>query len=194
VSKSLGDRLKELRKERGLSQKELAEELKIGRSAVGLYEINARKPDPETITLFADYFDVSTDWLLGRDIFLERGMYLKFGTRLRELREQKGITQEELGNIINQKKANISKYENGKLEPSLGTLDAIADYFGGSTDWLLGRDIFLERMKDKLPEVPGVKVKYVKFIEKYEKMGLSEERLEQLAKIITEAAEEYKTK
>ena len=61
-----GDRLKTLRTEKGLIQKELAELLKVSPSTVGMYERNQRDPDTETIRFLADYFDVSADFLLGR--------------------------------------------------------------------------------------------------------------------------------
>jgi len=62
-----------------------------------------------------------------------------FSERLRFLREEKGITQQELGNHIDLTKANISKYENGKLEPSIDMLNRIAEFFGVSSDYLVGR-------------------------------------------------------
>ena len=40
-------------------------------------------------------------------------------TRIKELRIAKGVTQEELAKVLNVKKAAISKYENGRIEPSL---------------------------------------------------------------------------
>jgi len=61
-----GDRLKILRTEKGLIQKELAELLKVSPSTVGMYERNQRDPDTETIRFLADYFDVSADFLLCR--------------------------------------------------------------------------------------------------------------------------------
>lgn len=64
---------------------------------------------------------------------------MKFGERLRQLREEKGLSQEQLGKILHQRKSNISKYENGKLEPSLNTIKAIADFFNVSLDYLFGR-------------------------------------------------------
>ena len=57
------------------------------------------------------------------------------GKRLRELREREGLTQEELGKIINQKKSNISKYENGKLQPSLETIESLLGFFGVSPNY-----------------------------------------------------------
>ena len=58
--------LKSLRSSRGLTQDELAKQLKISRSTIGMYEKGARQPDFETLELIADYFNVDTDYLLGR--------------------------------------------------------------------------------------------------------------------------------
>ena len=58
--------LKSLRTSHGLTQDELAKSLKISRSAIGMYEKGAREPDYETLELIADYFNVDTDYLLGR--------------------------------------------------------------------------------------------------------------------------------
>lgn len=64
---------------------------------------------------------------------------MDFGRRLRELREAMNLTQEELGKLVKQTKANISKYETGKLQPNLRVLIFFADYFGVPVDYLLGR-------------------------------------------------------
>ena len=61
------------------------------------------------------------------------------GSRIRELREERGLTQEELGKILNLTKGNVSKYESSKLEPNIETIKLIANYFKVSTDYLLGR-------------------------------------------------------
>lgn len=63
---------------------------------------------------------------------------MKFGDRLRCLRQENDLTQEELGRRINKKKANISKYENGKLQPDLDTINVLAKFFNVTTDYLLG--------------------------------------------------------
>lgn len=59
-------RLKELRKEKGLTQIELAKLLNVSDRSVGFYETGERDPDTETLTKLANYFDVSIDYLLGR--------------------------------------------------------------------------------------------------------------------------------
>ena len=58
--------LKSLRVAKGLTQDELSKQLNISRSTIGMYEKGAREPDFETLELIADYFNVDTDYLLGR--------------------------------------------------------------------------------------------------------------------------------
>lgn len=58
--------LKSLRATKGLTQDELSKQLNISRSTIGMYEKGAREPDFETLELIADYFNVDTDYLLGR--------------------------------------------------------------------------------------------------------------------------------
>lgn len=60
-------RLKALRTDKGLSQKEMAEYLGISQPAYANYERQAREADYETLKKLADYFNVTTDYLLGRE-------------------------------------------------------------------------------------------------------------------------------
>jgi len=64
--------------------------------------------------------------------------YCDFGIILRELRKSRGLTQSELGGSIGLSKAVISKYENGMGYPNFDVLIQIADYFGVTTDYMLG--------------------------------------------------------
>ena len=61
----LKDRLKELRNEKGFLQKDIAKYLNISTSAYGYYEQGKRIPDSETIKLLSNFFNVSSDYLLG---------------------------------------------------------------------------------------------------------------------------------
>ena len=63
---SIGDRIAELRKNAQMSQFQLAKVLGIGTSTLGMYETDKRKPSPKVLEKMADYFSVSTDYLLGR--------------------------------------------------------------------------------------------------------------------------------
>ncbi|MBY5056769.1 MULTISPECIES: helix-turn-helix domain-containing protein [Streptococcus] len=61
----LPDRLKKLRLEAGLTQKELAKIIETSQQNIGFYETGERKPKNETLTKLAVFFNVSTDYLLG---------------------------------------------------------------------------------------------------------------------------------
>lgn len=61
---SFGDNLRALIEERDMTQKELASQLNIAPSTMGSYVQNAREPDFATLKLLANYFNVSTDYLL----------------------------------------------------------------------------------------------------------------------------------
>ncbi len=63
---NLGKKLKELRKSYGLTQEKLADALGISRVNYTRYETDKARPDYETLILLADFFDVTTDYLLGR--------------------------------------------------------------------------------------------------------------------------------
>lgn len=62
---TLADRLKELRTEKSLSQTKLAELFNISQQAVSHYEKGVRDIDTSLIKNLANFFDVSTDYLLG---------------------------------------------------------------------------------------------------------------------------------
>ena len=61
---TFGEILGDLLSDRDMTQKQLAEELNLGASTLSNYVQNTREPDYTTIKLLADYFDVSTDYLL----------------------------------------------------------------------------------------------------------------------------------
>lgn len=62
----LGIRLKKLRNEKKLTQKQLAEKINVTHVSISGYESGNRSPDTDTLQRLADFFGVSTDYLLGR--------------------------------------------------------------------------------------------------------------------------------
>ena len=60
-----GARLKKLRKEKGLTQQQLANLLKVGRPTIAGYETKGKEPDFEKIMWMSAFFGVTTDYLLG---------------------------------------------------------------------------------------------------------------------------------
>ena len=59
-------RLKELRAQKNISQVKLAMDLNMNQNSISRYENGEREADYETLIVFADYFGVSVDYLLGR--------------------------------------------------------------------------------------------------------------------------------
>lgn len=67
----LGDNLKFLLEQYGITQKRFAHELDITPAALGNYIRNIREPDYSTLIKISDYFHVSIDFLLGHETELE---------------------------------------------------------------------------------------------------------------------------
>jgi transcriptional regulator with XRE-family HTH domain len=65
-NKMFQNRLKELRKEKKLSQEDLGEVMNISGRTVSYFEAGERSPSPEILNKLADVFNVSVDYLLGR--------------------------------------------------------------------------------------------------------------------------------
>ena len=62
-----------------------------------------------------------------------------FPIRLKELRQNKGVTQKAVSNDVGITDRAYYDFERGKSKPAFDTLRALADYFDVSTDYLLGR-------------------------------------------------------
>ncbi len=71
--------------------------------------------------------------------------------RLKKLRNEKNITQKQLGKIIGLSQQTIGHYEVGRAHPDHETLQKIADYFNCSTDYLLGRT---NNRNESIPDEP----------------------------------------
>ena len=101
----LGQRIAALRRDAGMSQAELARQLQVSASAVGMYEQGRREPAAETLVAMARVFGVSTDYLLTgtcgdvreeqllSDVFLRRLQSAEF--RL-ESRKDRPFSRQEL--------------------------------------------------------------------------------------------------
>ena len=59
--------------------------------------------------------------------------------RIKELREEKGLSQTEVARAIGGTQSNLAKWEKGTVQPTAEFIKKLADYFNVSTDYLLGR-------------------------------------------------------
>lgn len=65
---SIGDRLKALREDRDLKQEDVAKYMDVDRSTVGKWESSPSKPNPEMIVKLANFYGVTTDYILGNTV------------------------------------------------------------------------------------------------------------------------------
>lgn len=63
----------------------------------------------------------------------------KFSTRLKELRKEKKITQQDLGNAIGVSRVTITKWEKEYIEPNISQITDLAIFFDVSIDYLTGK-------------------------------------------------------
>lgn len=124
-----GTTLKTLRKQYNLTQSELAKKLRISASTIGMYEQNRRTPDNQTLSDLASFFNVSVDYLLGRE---DRHVNLpeicdKPFSALATFREAKGLTQQQLADKIGVNLTEYIAFENRIVKPSKDILNRLAD-------------------------------------------------------------------
>jgi len=137
---NFGDRLKELRKAKGNTQKTMADLFDMTESSYRRYEINRSTPHHETFLKLADYFEVSLDYLAGRSDNHNNVQFTrtKFAERLESLRTKKAVTQKAIANHLGIPERAYQLYEYDKREPSQDDLIKLASYFNVSLDYLLG--------------------------------------------------------
>ncbi len=66
---NIGEIIKELRLEKNISQKKLADAIGVSQKAIDFWERGVNEPKAYYIVKLADYFEVSADYILGRNNF-----------------------------------------------------------------------------------------------------------------------------
>lgn len=159
---TMGNRIKELRLEKKLTQESLGVILGVQQSAIRKYEYNEVDLPKSKLQLLADYFDVSVDYLLGRtdwrnskvreEHIIKDGGKM-FANNLRYARKRRGLTLEQLADRHNDafggrlSKSTLSKYENDKREPRITVVHNLAKILQVSVDFLLESDTCTEERK-----------------------------------------------
>lgn len=137
-----------LRKEKNLTQYSLAEKLGFSRGLIANYEQASREPDFKVLEQIANYFDVTTDYLLGRskkknisqDEHIEHDIFMSnISSRLSKILEEKNMTQRKLSELVGVSEVTISRYLNGNRIPKTDIISDIANALNVSVDYLLGR-------------------------------------------------------
>lgn len=94
------NRLKLLREEKGLFQSDIAKILGISNAAVGFYETGKRDMGTETVVKLADFFNVSTDYLLGKSDIRNPEDKIKEEFEFAYHKEMEGLTDEEIADAL----------------------------------------------------------------------------------------------
>ena len=129
------NRLKELRKEKKLTQKELAEETDIAYRTLQRWENGESQIKPEKAEKLANFFGVSIAHLLGyEDNDFEKANQ----NRLKELRKEKALTQADLAELLEVTKLTISNWENGVSSIKSDRLKKLCEIFDVDAPYLLG--------------------------------------------------------
>jgi len=130
------ERLKQLRVEAKLTQQQMAEAFNIKQPTYAQWETGRTKPKGETLEKFADFFNVSTDYLLGKT--QPKKELSVFPERLRQLRAESDLTQRELARSLDISQQSINSWENGERKPKIEAITNIAEYFNVSPKYLIG--------------------------------------------------------
>lgn len=171
----IGRRIKELRTENGLTQQELAKILNVSSMSILFYENEQRKPDSEFIIACSRFFDVSTDYLLGKTYKRRIPREERFGAfskRLKHVRELKGISQRQAAEDLNISPQNLSYYENGR-DAGYGLLVRMARYYDVTVEYLIGASPVMQRENVDINKDIGLNDKTINLLRQRNKFGYS---------------------
>ncbi len=171
----IGRRIKELRTENGLTQQELAKILNVSSMSISFYENEQRKPDSEFIIACSRFFDVSTDYLLGKTYKRRIPREERFGAfskRLKHVRELKGISQRQAAEDLNISPQNLSYYENGR-DAGYGLLVRMARYYDVTVEYLIGASPVMQRKNVDINKDIGLNDKTINLLRQRNKFGYS---------------------
>ena len=138
----LAQNLRYLREQKGLSQREFSEIFGLSSSAVTMWEREQRKPDIEMIVRLSEYFDVTLDELVLKELKPPLPLY---ALNIKYLRKKKEITQEDMAVFLGFcGKSSLCAVETGKIGLSIENLQTLADFFGVTLDQMVKHDLSKE--------------------------------------------------
>lgn len=133
---TIGERIRETRKSRGLTQRELGERLGLSYQSIAQWENDLRKPKFETIQKIADALGVSVSYLSGIENDTSLISYL-----IKDARERAGMTMEDLAQKSGIPVSLLEDYERGSKKPGIEELTKISHSIGVSVYSLADFDI-----------------------------------------------------
>lgn len=153
---NFGQILKQLRITKGLTQNELAKILDVSKSNISKYEAGSVEPNMSVLIRISEYFEVSVDYLLGKNaknesapekennfffFFFDENSLLQntFAKRLKTAIEDKGLTENEFKERISLGCEKVTLFLEGNGEPTADDLIELSQFLDTSIDYLLGQ-------------------------------------------------------
>ena len=137
----LNTNLSFLRKNKALTQLEIAREIGLSQKVVSAYERGDREPSLKNLIKIAEYFSVSIDDMLLKDLRPQGSMLAR---NLKYLRNKEHFSQEDMAKLLKVSKSNMSKYESSTVELSNQGLINVSEFFDVTVDDLLKKDLSKE--------------------------------------------------
>lgn len=131
------NRIRELRKEKKWTMKELGSRVGLAESTISQYETGKRQPDNKTLLCFADLFDTTVDYILGRLAPVQS--VGSSAVRLKTLRLERDLTMADVARDLGLPYTTYVNYEKGERRPNSEMLIKIADYYHTSVDYVIGK-------------------------------------------------------
>lgn len=138
VGLSLGEKMRLVRGEKNLSMQELADKARISASYLSEIERGAVFPALGTLKKIAGVLNISPAALMSQECSL--------GRRLKTMREDHGLTQAQLANLAEVTAGLVGQIEQGKVQPSLKTLEKLAGAMGVSPCYFITDSGEIEQM------------------------------------------------
>ena len=138
-------RLRDIREDHDLTQSEMAEILGVDRSAYSLWELGINIIPIKFLSIFADYFKCSIDYLLGlsdqkKSYELVPGIDFKVvGDNIKRIRKEKKLSQENIADMLKISQACVAKYEKGSIQISTANLYEFSKEFSIPINDLCGK-------------------------------------------------------
>ena len=142
ILSNFAESLAELISEKNLTPAQFADEIGCGRGTISRYLHAQKMPKVSLLVRIADYFQYSTDYLLGREIEKYPRIFQtcpSFKERLPVLCKQLNVTKYRLQKETGIAESAIYNWQNGSESPNLENILKIADKFGCSVDFVIGR-------------------------------------------------------
>lgn len=137
--------MKDIREDRELTQQQIASVIGVERSTYSGYEIGKDTIPLRKLILLSEYYKLSIDYIVGisskNNYIPSDGNIDKIvvGKNLKQIRKEKNLKQKDIFKLLNTTSSTYSAYETGKVLIQTAFIYTIANKYGYSIDWIIGK-------------------------------------------------------